>query len=150
MPVAAGPPPEIKKRRKGVRAGVQVAGMALLALVASSCGANRQSYVGRTMPHPDGCFVQVWDQPRFTGASDFINGPRRYDTLRDLPGRHDWANRVRSLKPGSSASVTVWSEDKFRGSMITLDDDSRYPQGAAAVAPTIGSLSISCRALATS
>jgi hypothetical protein len=101
------------------------------------------------MPHPDGCFVQVWDQPRFAGASDFINGPRRYETLRQLPGRRDWAYRIRSLKLGGNAYLTVWSEDKFRGSTVTFTDDSLQPQRSAAVAPRIGSLSISCRPLAT-
>src|SRR4051812_22273402 len=47
----------------------------LFALMAASCGTHHPSLAGPTMPHPDGCFVQVWDHTRFAGASDFINGP---------------------------------------------------------------------------
>lgn len=71
---------------------------------------------GTTLPSPDGCFVQVWEQPLFVGASDYINGPRRYPTLRDMPGRRDWRNRIRSLKVGPSSTVTVFSEENLRGS----------------------------------
>jgi hypothetical protein len=126
-----------------------VGNVLLFALMAASCGTRSPALTARTMPHPDGCFVQVWDQPRFVGASDFINGPRRYATLQDLPGRHNWANRIHSLKLGDSASVTVWSEDHFRGTPVNFTEDSQEPQRSAAVAPKIGSLSISCRTMAT-
>ena len=33
------------------------------------------------MPSPDGCFVQVWDAPKFVGTTDYLNGPLVYSTL---------------------------------------------------------------------
>jgi len=54
-------------------------------------------------------------QARFGGRADFINGPRRYSTLGDLPGGRAWQNRIRSLRLGRTAIVTVWSDENFRG-----------------------------------
>ncbi len=71
-----------------------------------------------TLPSPEGCFVQVWAQPYFAGASDYINGSRRYPSLRDMPGRRDWRNRIRSFKVGPSSTVTVYSEENFGGSTL--------------------------------
>ena len=62
--------------------------------------------------------MQVWEQPFFVGSSDYVNGPCKYPTVRDMPGRRDWRNRIRSLKVGSSASVTVWSQENFSGSAL--------------------------------
>jgi hypothetical protein len=73
-----------------------------------------------TLPSPEGCFVQVWQQANFLGPSDYINGPRRYPSLRDMPGRRDWRNRIGSFKvgPSSTVAVTVYSEENFRGSTL--------------------------------
>jgi hypothetical protein len=38
-----------------------------------------------TMPDPGGCYVVVYEQAGFTGAREYINGPRRYATPDDLP-----------------------------------------------------------------
>jgi hypothetical protein len=95
------------------------------------------------MPSPDGCYLEVWDQPQFRGASDFVNGPRRYGTVRDLGKSHDWSNRIRSLRVGPGARATVWSEEHFKGMAITLAQ-GRLPQRAAPVAPRIRSINIEC------
>ena len=63
-----------------------------------ACEASRQQFAGMTMPNPDGCFVQVWEGPSFSGAIDYINGPRVYPSLRDMPGGRLWHNRIRSAK----------------------------------------------------
>jgi hypothetical protein len=128
---------------KGVRAG-WAASVLLLAALTLACGSGRPAYVGRTLPHPGGCFVEVWDQPRFVGASDFINGPRRYETLRSMPGSRDWSDRIRSVKLGPTASLTAWSEEHFRGKAITLSRDSRIPEIGMPTAPQIRSLAIGC------
>lgn len=96
------------------------------------------------MPSPDGCYVQVWDQPRFTGASDFINGPRRYEHLRNLHGARTWKNRIQSLRLGPTASAVAWSDEQFRGKNALLIADGRQ-RGAFAAAPVkIQSLDIRC------
>jgi hypothetical protein len=101
-----------------------------------------------TMPSPDGCYVQVWDQPRFTGASDFINGPRRYEHLRDLTGGGTWKDRIRSLRLGPGASAVAWSDEQFRGTSLPMTADSRQ-QGTFAVLPVkIQSLDVRCVAQA--
>lgn len=130
-------------RLTGGTAG-RIASLLLLAAVTIACGSSRQAYSGRTLPHPDGCFVEVWDQPRFTGMSDFINGPRRYETLRSMPGARNWSDRIRSVKLGPHASLTVWSEEQFRGKAITLTRDSRIPETGMAITPPIRSLAIGC------
>jgi hypothetical protein len=117
--------------------------MGIIAL-SVACGASRPRYVGMTMPSPDGCYVQVWDQPRFTGASDFINGPRRYEHLRDLTGRGTWKDRIRSLRLGPGASAVAWSDEQFRGTSLPMTTDSRQ-QGTFAVLPVqIQSLDVRC------
>ena len=67
------------------------------------------------MPSPDGCYLQVWDGPDFNGASEFINGPRGYEHLRDLPGRLSWKGRIRSVRVGPTARAIAWSDEGFEG-----------------------------------
>jgi hypothetical protein len=62
-----------------------------------------------TMPSPDGCFVRVWDG-LLIGGSDYINGPRYYPSLRDMPGGRLWNNRILSAKVGPAAIVTAWAD----------------------------------------
>jgi hypothetical protein len=57
----------------------------LLALFAAGCASRASRQGETTMPSPDGCFVQVWDLVRFGGVTDYINGPRVYANLLDLP-----------------------------------------------------------------
>src|SRR5918993_5094157 len=94
-----------------------------VALIATAvgCGGSRSRYAARTtMPSPDGCYVRVWDQPGFTGASDFINGPRRYEHLRELPGDRPWSNRIKSLHLGPNAAAVVSFEEKVQGENALL------------------------------
>ena len=88
---------------------------------------NRSGFPGMTMPNPEGCFVHVWDAPKLAGTSDFINGPRDYPTLRDLPGGRLWGNRIRSAATGPVATVTLWTDENFQGGSFTLRPDTDYP-----------------------
>lgn len=97
-----------------------------------------------TLPNPDGCFVQVWEQPSFTGASDYINGPRRYPTLRDMPGRRDWRNRIRSMKVGPSSVVTVWSQENFDGNTLLATKNVAHPALPDEWAGRIESMAVEC------
>jgi hypothetical protein len=67
------------------------------------------------MPDPGGCYVVVYEQPDFTGAREYINGPRSYATLGDLPFRSNWRRRIRSVHVGPTASVTMWGSEGFQG-----------------------------------
>ena len=121
---------------------------ALVALVAGSigCGPRQQGEWTRTMPNPDGCFVQVWDRPGFAGASDFINGPRQYPHLRDLPGRRSWTDRIGSVRVGAGVSAVAWSQEQFGGRRAELTADSLERGAFAAVPVKVQSLEIRCAA----
>ena len=126
---------------------VRACGLVLL-LISLSCGAPR-SRVGMTMPSPEGCFVRVWDEPNFSGASDYINGPRVYPNLRDMPGARLWRDRIESAKAGPTATVTVWSDENFRGKAMRLASDAEYPRLADALTARIESATVECARVST-
>jgi hypothetical protein len=96
------------------------------------------------MPNPDGCFVQVWDAPHFSGAADFVNGPRVYASLRDMPGTRRWDNRIRSVKVGPAGSAMIWTDEQFQGTSMRLLTDSEYPRLTDAMDAAIESMQIEC------
>lgn len=119
--------------------------LAVAASLSTACGASRPlPAIGTTLPSPAGCFVQVWEQPSFVGASDYINGPRRYATLRDMPGRRDWRNRIRSLKVGPTSVVTVWSQEHFRGGTLRAMKNVAHADLPEAWAGRIESMMVEC------
>ena len=101
------------------------------------------------MPSPDGCFVRVWEGLSFSGAFDFINGPRDYPSLRDMPGGHLWRNRIRSAKVGPSAVVTAWSDENFQGATMRLIANADYPKLPETMEAQIESIAIECAAKRT-
>ena len=96
------------------------------------------------MPSPDGCFVQVWNRPGFAGNSDFINGPRQYPHLRDLPGQRSWRDRIGSLRLGPGVSAVAWSQEQFAGPNAVLTTDSLKRGAFAALPVKVQSLEIRC------
>lgn len=116
----------------------------LIAAMSIAC-AGRVSRQGETtMPNPEGCFVQVWDGPQFTGVTDYINGPQAYSTLRDLPGARVWRNRIRSLKTGVRVRAIVYGEEHFTGPSQRLQSDTEYPMLSVALSGRIASINIDC------
>lgn len=112
--------------------------------LSAGCGSRQPRNWTRTMPSPDGCFVQVWSDSGFAGTSDFINGPIQYGHLRDLPNRRSWKERISSLRLGPGASAVAWSREQFGGQSLSLTGDSKE-KGAFAVLPLkIQSLDIRC------
>jgi len=96
------------------------------------------------MPNPAGCFVQLWDGPRFTGGSQFVNGPRSYSTLKALVNGEDWARRIRSAHAGPAATVTIWTGENLSENSFVLQADGEYPALPPGFDRTIESMSISC------
>ena len=96
------------------------------------------------MPNPDGCFIRVWDAPQLAGMTDFINGPRDYPTLRDLPGGRLWNNRIRSATTGPAATVTLWTDENFKAVSLTLQPDTQYRQLPVSVTGQTESMNIAC------
>lgn len=98
-------------------------------------------------PNPNGCYLMLFAAPRFEGASDVINGPARLsalDRLRDT-NYSQWANRIRSLRVGAIATVTLFSESRFRGLTNRLQAGSEHPEITASVSQDIESLEIRCQ-----
>jgi hypothetical protein len=86
----------------------------------------------------------VWDQPNFAGAADYINGPRRYATLRDMPRRRNWADRIQSLKVGPSSVVTVWAQENFRGNILRATSNVAHPVLPGEWAGQIEAMAVEC------
>lgn len=114
----------------------------MLAVATFACAPTPQSV--KTMPNPDGCFVQVWDGPRFTGRSYFVNGPRSYSTLNAFANNEDWAGRIRSAQAGPAATVTAWTDEKLTGASFVIQADREYPTLPLGFDRAIESMSISC------
>lgn len=132
--------------RRGRR--LRIAWLVVLACLFVGCGASRPQRAW-TMPSPDGCYVQVWDRPGFTGVSEFINGPRRYEHLRDLPGRLSWKGKIRSLRLGPAAAGIAWTGEGFEGTNLVLAIDNRQPDRFAELPMNVESLDIRCGNTAT-
>ena len=96
------------------------------------------------MPNPDGGFIQVWDAPAFTGTHDYINGPRVYASLRDLPGRHAWSKRIRSVRVARGTSVVAYADERLHGARITLHGEQDYPSLPEDLDGKIESLDVAC------
>lgn len=122
--------------------------LGVLALAAFASCAPKPQFV-KTMPHPDGCFVQVWEGAQFTGTSQFVNGPRRYSRLDALPHRDDWAKRIRSVQVGPAATVTAWTGENLSRASVVLQPDHDYSRLPLGFDRAIQSIDISCPLMAT-
>ena len=123
-----------------MRSWYPVVGLLLIA----ACASRPPRQQGMTMPSPDGCFIQVWDAPHFAGAVDYINGPREYANLRDLPGGRRWSGRIRSLRVGPDALATAHADEQFRGTRVLLHRGLEYVELPAPIRGQIESLQIEC------
>jgi hypothetical protein len=95
---------------------LRLAILTLTAVAGAGC-ARTELRVGRPAPNPNGCYVMVYDQPGFRGVGDLWNGPGRWATLDGLrqTNQEGWRNRIRSLRVGSAATVTVYTDANFKG-----------------------------------
>ena len=116
----------------------------ILSLTLIGCASRAVRQGETTMPSPDGCFIQVWDAPSHTGITDYINGPRSWMNLRDLPGGREWTNRIRSMKTGVRTRATVYADENFSGPSMRLVADREYPTLVAGVSGRIASMTIDC------
>jgi hypothetical protein len=76
--------------------------------------------------------------------TDYINGPRTYPTLRDMPGGRLWQNRIRSAKVGPAATVGVWADEYFLGRSLRLQRDIDYPGLPDGLTAEIESIDVGC------
>ena len=98
-----------------MRSAVISISMALLTACTSRSSVSVTSSGSRAGPDPSGCYALVFDQPQFAGDREYINGPRKYTTLTDLPFRANWHRRIRSVQAGPRASVIMWTNEGLRG-----------------------------------
>ena len=120
-------------------------------LLASACARRADNQVlrppdsiFRTMPNPDGCYMQVWETAEYAGMSDYINGPRDYASLRRMPNNRSWQNRIVSLRVGPTATVTAFADEDFRGAALQLHADSGHRQLPGSISGQIESVRVSC------
>ena len=97
------------------------------------------------MPSPGSCFVQVWDAPDFGGVTEYLNGPGGFVTLGELPRGQNWHDRIRSLKTGAAARVTIHNADTFTGRSMVLQPDTEQKRLPVDFDAEIKSLRIDCR-----
>jgi hypothetical protein len=99
-------------------------------------------------PNPNGCFVYVYDSAEFAGARYVFNGPARFRTLnRTLSaGELGWDNRIRSLRVGETALLTVFTETSFGGRSTRFTAGTAHPQLPPAFAGHIQSAVLECPA----
>jgi hypothetical protein len=99
-----------------------------------------------TMPAPDGCYVLVYEGPQFTGAHEFLNGPRKYSNLSNLPFGANWRQRIRSAEVGPQASVTMWADTGFQGPSQTFGPGTKQAELSEALSGQVESVDIGCAA----
>ena len=97
------------------------------------------------MPNPDGCYLLVWEQAQFLGASDYINGPRDYPNLRTLPNNRNWHDRIASVRVGPTADVMAFTSENFGGTSLRLAAGSTHAALPDGLVEQIESLRVGCR-----
>ena len=111
----------------------------------AACSARSSSmYSFRTAPNPNGCYAQVFPEEQFRGAGDYVNGPGRYASLSDLKADGRWRSGVRSVRTGPATTVTLWSEQSYRGGFVRLGPDQANARILNALNSAAASLQISC------
>jgi len=133
--------------RRGIemtsRRGLASLAVATALTVAGCRSVSRTDTGAVNPPDPGGCFAQVWDAPGYRGAVDFLNGPVRLFNLERLPGGRSWRNRIRSVRVGKIARVTVWTDEQFTGRKWQLTNDA-YERLPDTFDRQVESLEISC------
>jgi hypothetical protein len=97
-------------------------------------------------PNPNGCYVYVYENADFSGARHVFNGPARIRSLKRTlsAGELGWDNRIRSLRVGEAAVVTVFTEISFGGRSTRFQAGSAHPQLEPAFAGHIQSAVLEC------
>jgi hypothetical protein len=124
----------------------RLCGISILGALITGCGA-RQVDVAPRAPNPNGCYALIFDQPAFRGTGDVINGPARWSILTGIPEAQQatWDDRIRSLRIGAAAILTVYAEREFKGKAREFTAGTALPQMDSALSSTIKSLALVCQ-----
>lgn len=120
--------------------------LVLVAIVSTSC-TSQSAPLGLRAPDPNGCYVIVYDQPDFRGTRDVFNGPARWPRLEGLRSTNEesWRNRIRSLRVGSAATMTAYTDAGLKGNSRQFVPAAEHPRLEHAFSARIESLELSCR-----
>ncbi len=118
-----------------------------LAALSAGCASHLPRMAVRA-PNPNGCYVMFFQAPAFRHAADVLNGPGNWPTLNGLPDTNNrrWANQIRSIRVGSDARLTVFSEPGFKGPAGEFDRGSEHADLAPDISANIESLKLTCGA----
>lgn len=119
---------------------------AIVALLLVAGCAHPVTHRALRAPNPNGCYAIVYEQPSFGGVGDVLNGPAHLPRLEQVPGTNEgnWHRRIRSLRVGSSATVTVYVEPAFNGRSQQFGPETEHPRLDATLAARIQSLDVVC------
>jgi hypothetical protein len=119
-------PPRLRRRSVGASVSIHIVVIhaslttmigrfAILLLIAGAACTHAPAYVSLRAPNPNGCYVIVHDRVSFGGTGDVFNGPGRWPRLERLlqTNEESWRNRIRSLRVGRAATLTVYAEEDF-------------------------------------
>ena len=97
-------------------------------------------------PNPNGCYVIVYDQAGFSGARQVVNGPARLSTLKltSTGVDSDWSNRIRSLRVGEAATLTIYTDPSFAGRSMRLPARTTQDQFESAFSGHVQSAVLEC------
>ena len=113
-------------------------------LAAAACG-RPHLRAAIPAPHPNGCYVMLYERPNFQGIGDVLDGPGEWQTLKRLPHpREDWAGRIRSLRVGAAATITVYTDAFFAGESQRFSSGTDHPILGAPLSGRIESLVMQC------
>jgi hypothetical protein len=98
------------------------------------------------MPSPNGCYVLVSDKDALSGAREYINGPGKFPSLKELPFGSNWHRRIRSVRVGAQAAASIWSDEQFQGDSLRLASGTEQRTLSEALSGRIESLEITCQA----
>jgi hypothetical protein len=124
----------------------------ILLVIPTLCCAASSVRAGLPAPNPNGCFVFVYDRPNYEGARDVLNGPGRWQTLDGLAqtSEQSWRNRIRSLRVGNAATLTVYSDGSFTGASERFGPETNHPILEPAFSGRIESLELTCQSQSSS
>jgi hypothetical protein len=119
--------------------------VAIASLISIACGAPPLRVPMRS-PNPNGCYVMVFEGRGFESYADVLNGPNRWSSLDGLKETNHarWNDRIRSLRVGSAATVTAFTESGFRGAAERYQPGSEHADLPPEISAKIESLEIVC------
>lgn len=90
-----------------------------------------------------GCWIELFDSDNFDTDDDHFELTKsgRYADLKKLPGADkDRTDEADSVRVGSSANVTVWEDENFKGQSTKLNPGSEHPS----IDPEPSSIELCC------